>query len=120
MDLNFSQRIRDVLGYSKEEAERLGNMFIAPEHIMLGLLREGEGTAIDILTSLNLDLSKIRQKLETKLKGDLPVRAESIPLLNTSERVLKLVQLEAKMLKSTEVNTGHLLMALLREKSTYL
>ncbi|MFT3738987.1 MAG: ATP-dependent Clp protease ATP-binding subunit [Breznakibacter sp.] len=120
MDLNFSQRIKDVLGYSKEEAERLGNMFIAPEHLMLGLLREGEGTAIDILISLNIDLARIRQQLETKLKGDSPIRVENIPLLNTSERVLKLVQLEAKMLKSNEVNTGHLLMALLREKSTYL
>jgi ATP-dependent Clp protease ATP-binding subunit ClpC len=120
MDLNFSPRIRDVLGFSKEEAERLGNRYISPEHIMLGLLREGEGTAIDILTRLSIDLIAIRQKIEAKLREELPIRVDSIRLLKSSERVLKLVQLEAKLFKSPEVNTGHLLLALLREKSTYL
>jgi ATP-dependent Clp protease ATP-binding subunit ClpC len=120
MDLNFSPRIRDVLGFSKEEAERLGNRYISPEHLMLGILREGEGTAIDILTRLNIDLIAIRQKIEAKLREELPIRVDNIRLLKSSERVLKLVQLEAKLFKSPEVNTGHLLLALLREKSTYL
>jgi ATP-dependent Clp protease ATP-binding subunit ClpC len=120
MDLNFSPRIRDVLGFSKEEAERLGNRYVSPEHLMLGILREGEGTAIDILTRLNIDLIAIRQKIEAKLREELPIRVDNIRLLKSSERVLKLVQLEAKLFKSPEVNTGHLLLALLREKSTYL
>jgi ATP-dependent Clp protease ATP-binding subunit ClpC len=120
MDLNFSPRIKDVLGYSKEEAERLGNRYISPEHIMLGLLREGEGTAIQLLEKLNVDLQVLRQKIEVKLMEDQPVRVDSMPLLKTSERILKLVQLEAKLFKSPEISTGHLLLALLREKSTYL
>jgi ATP-dependent Clp protease ATP-binding subunit ClpC len=120
MDLNFSPRIRDVLSFSKEEAERLGNRYISPEHLMLGLLREGEGTAIEMLGKLNVDLFQMRMRLENKLREEDSVRIENIPLLKSSERVLKLVQLEAKSFKSQLVNTGHLLLALLREKSTYL
>jgi len=120
MDLNFSPRIRDVLSFSKEEAERLGNRYISPEHLMLGLLREGEGTAIDMLGRLNVDLYQLRMRLENKLREEEAVRIDNIPLLKSSERVLKLVQLEAKSFKSEQVNTGHLLLALLREKSTYL
>lgn len=120
MNLNFSPRIRDVLSFSKEEAERLGNRYISPEHLMLGLLREGEGTAIEIMGQLNVDLYNIRHKIEDKLKEQNPIRTENIPLLKSAERVLKLVQLEAKSFKSQQVNTGHLLLALMREKSTFL
>ncbi|MBN2167551.1 MAG: ATP-dependent Clp protease ATP-binding subunit [Marinilabiliaceae bacterium] len=120
MDLNFSPRIRDVLSFSKEEAERLGNRFISPEHLMLGILREGEGTAIDILEKLHVDLIKIRHNIELKLKEENPFHSDSIPLLKSAERILKLVQLEAKSFKSQQVNTGHLLLALARDKSTFL
>jgi ATP-dependent Clp protease ATP-binding subunit ClpC len=120
MNLNFSPRIRDVLSFSKEEAERLGNRYISPEHLMLGLLREGEGTAIDLLTHLEINLKKLRVNLENKLRENQPVRTDNIPLLKSAERVLKLVQLEAKSFNSVQINTGHLLLALLREKSTFL
>ncbi len=120
MDLNFSQRIRDVLTYSKEEAERLGNRFISPEHMMLGLMREGEGTAIELLNQLNIDLHRIRKKIELRFKEPEPLTIENIPLLKSAERILNLIQLEAKATKSIEISTGHLLLALLRDQSSYL
>jgi ATP-dependent Clp protease ATP-binding subunit ClpC len=120
MDLNFSPRARDVLSFSKEEAERLGNRYISPEHLMLGLIREGEGTAIEMLAKLNVNLYKLRLQIEDKLKEDNPIKSENIPLLKSAERILKLVQLEAKSAKSKQINTGHLFLALLREKSSFL
>lgn len=120
MDLNFSPRARDVLSFSKEEAERLGNRYISPEHLMLGLIREGEGTAIELLAKLNVDLYNLRVRLEEKLREDNPIKSDNIPLLKSSERILKLVQLEAKSSKSKQINTGHLFLALLREKSSFL
>ncbi|PZX15346.1 ATP-dependent Clp protease ATP-binding subunit ClpC [Breznakibacter xylanolyticus] len=120
MDLNFSPRARDVLSFSKEEAERLGNRYISPEHLMLGLIREGEGTAIELMAQLNVDLFSVRQRLEEKLREDNPIQADNIPLLKSSERILKLVQLEARATKSKQINTGHLFLALLREKSSYI
>lgn len=109
MDLNFSARIRDVISFSKEEAERLGNRFISPEHLMLGILREGEGAAVQIMEHLQVDLSEIRNELEESLKEKEPYKSEQLPLLKSTERVLKLVHLEAKALKSKKINTGHLL-----------
>ncbi|TAJ11346.1 ATP-dependent Clp protease ATP-binding subunit [Marinilabiliaceae bacterium JC017] len=120
MDLNFSPRIRDVISYSKEEAERLGNHFISPEHIMLGILRDGEGTAIEILEQLNVDFFKIKTAIEKELKAEKPHNSDNLPLLKSAERVLKLVHLEARALKSDQINTGHLLLALLKEKSSII
>ncbi len=120
MDLNFSARIRDVISFSKEEAERLGNRFISPEHLMLGIIREGEGAAIQLLEHLNADLSEIRSEIEVSLKEHEPYKSDQIPLLKSTERVLKLVHLEAKSLKSKKINTGHLLLALLKEKNSIL
>lgn len=120
MDLNFSARIRDVISFSKEEAERLGNRFISPEHLMLGILREGEGAAVQIMEHLNVDLSGIRNEIEESLKENEPYKSDQLPLLKSTERVLKLVHLEAKALKSKKINTGHLLLALLKEKNSTL
>ncbi len=120
MDLNFSPRIKDVISYSKEEAERLGNQFISPEHLMLGILRDGEGVAIDVLHQLNVDFPRVKQSIENHLKGDEPIQNDNIPLLKSAERVLKLVHLEAKALKSSKINTGHLFLALLKEKSSII
>lgn len=118
MDLNFSPRIKDVISYSKEEAERLGNQFISPEHLMLGILREGEGVAIEVLQRLNADLPRIKQAIEKQLKEPEAVQSDNLPLLQSAERVLKLVHLEAKALRNDRINTGHLLIALLKEKSS--
>ncbi|NPA38103.1 MAG: ATP-dependent Clp protease ATP-binding subunit [Chlorobi bacterium] len=120
MDLNFSPRIRDVISFSKEEAERLGNHYILPEHLMLGILREGEGTAIKILKSLGVDLDKIKEELDKHLIAEKPHQVKNIPLMKSSERILKLVHLEARALKSETINTGHLLLAILKEKNSFI
>ncbi|MBN1952740.1 MAG: ATP-dependent Clp protease ATP-binding subunit [Bacteroidales bacterium] len=119
MDAKFSQRIKDVLSYSKEEAIRLGNTEIGPEHLFLGILREGEGIAIDILVTLGANLYELRKEVEGTLNPSGPIKVthtENIPLLKSSERILKLVYLEAKSLSKTTIDTGHLLLAILKEE----
>jgi ATP-dependent Clp protease ATP-binding subunit ClpC len=121
MDAKFSQRIKDVLSYSKEEAIRLGNHEIAPEHLMLGILREGEGVAIDVLVSLGANLYQLKKDVESVIAPDGPVKltdTDNIPLLKTSERILKLVYLEAKSLKKATIDTGHLLLALMKDENS--
>ena len=121
MDSKFSQRIKDVLSYSKEEAIRLGNSDIAPEHIFLGILREGEGIAIDVLISLGANLYDLRKDIESEISPTGPIKitsTDNIPLLKSSERILKLVYLEAKSLKKTTIDTGHLLLAILKDETS--
>ncbi len=120
MDAKFSQRIKDVLTFSKEEAIRLGNNEIAPEHMLLGILREGEGVAIDILVSLGANLYQLKKDIEGIIASAGPIKVtdtDNVPLLKTSERILKLVYLEAKSLKKSTIDTGHLLLAILKDES---
>jgi len=122
MDAKFSQRIRDVLSYSKEEAIRLGNSHLSIEHLFLGILRDGEGVAIDLLLLLGIDLYEIKRTLENNLKNDtvLPVTdAENLPLLKSTERVLKLIYLEARALKDSMIDTSHLLLAILKDENNF-
>ncbi|MHC1704610.1 MAG: ATP-dependent Clp protease ATP-binding subunit [Tenuifilaceae bacterium] len=124
MDSKFSQKIKDVLTYSREEAIRLGNNSISPEHLFLGILRDGEGVAIDVLRSLGLDLVELKKVIEKKLVNseDLNknLEPEDLTLFKSSERALKLVFLEARSLKSETVNTAHLLLALLKDENSYV
>ncbi len=121
MDAKFSQRIKDVLSFSKEEAIRLGNNEIAPEHMLLGILREGEGVAIDILVSLGANLYQLKKDIEAIIAPAGPIKVtdtDNVPLLKTSERILKLVYLEAKSLKKSTIDTGHLLLAIIKDESS--
>ncbi len=122
MDAKFSQRIKDVLSYSKEEAIRLGNNEIAPEHLLLGILREGEGVAIDILVSLGVNLYQLKKDIEAVIAPAVgPVKVtdmDNVPLLKTSERILKLVYLEAKSMKKSTIDTGHLLLAMIKDENS--
>ena len=121
MDAKFSQRIKDVLSYSKEEAIRLGNNEIAPEHLLLGILREGEGVAIDILVSLGVNLYQLKKDIESIITPAGPIKVtdiDNVPLLKTSERILKLVYLEAKSMKKSTIDTGHLLLAIIKDENT--
>jgi ATP-dependent Clp protease ATP-binding subunit ClpC len=121
MDAKFSQRIKDVLSYSKEEAIRLGNTEIGPEHLFLGILREGEGIAIDVLVTLGANLYELRKDVEGSLNPSGPIKithSENIPLLKSSERILKLVYLEAKSLNKSTIDTGHLLLAILKDNNS--
>jgi ATP-dependent Clp protease ATP-binding subunit ClpC len=121
MDAKFSQRIKDVLSYSKEEAVRLGNAYIGTEHLFLGILREGEGLAINILESLNINLSDLKKSIERRIRSEENFKlpdTENIPLFKTAERALKLVYLEAKSFNSLTINTGHLLLAILKDENS--
>ena len=119
MDANFSARAKDVLSFSREEALRLGNDYLGVEHILLGILREGEGLAIKLLLEFQVDLQRIRLELEKTLKENRvkSITANNIPLVRQAEKVLKITYLEAKLFKSTKVGTEHILLAILREEN---
>jgi ATP-dependent Clp protease ATP-binding subunit ClpC len=121
MDSQFSPRIKDVLSYSREEAIRLGNESIGLEHIFLGILRDGEGVAIEILTNLSVNLSEIKQSIEEKLRTGKDIDSQaSVQLLKSAEKALKLVYLEARAFNSPTINTGHLLLALIKDKDSLI
>ena len=117
MDSKFSPRIKDVLSYSREEAIRLGNNHIGTEHLFLGIIRDGEGIAIDVMNKLHLDYMKMRKDIENQLRKDSSLQIEAnIPLLKNTEKALKLIFLEARAMNENTVNTGHLLLAILKEQ----
>jgi ATP-dependent Clp protease ATP-binding subunit ClpC len=121
MDSQFSQRVKDILSYSKEEAIRLGNSHISPEHLFLGILRDGEGVAVDMMINSGVDLLVLKGSIEKSIKVENPVPVADhtvIPLLRSTERILKLVYLEAKALKSSTIDTEHLLLAILKDENT--
>jgi ATP-dependent Clp protease ATP-binding subunit ClpC len=122
MDDNFSPRVKDVIAYSKEEALRLGHDFIGTEHLMLGLLRDGDGKAIDILNALDIDLSHLRRKVEILSPANPDSTAVSnekrnLHLTRQAERALKTTFLEAKLFQSSNINTAHLLLCILRNEN---
>jgi len=122
MDAQFSQRIKDVLGYSKEEAVRLGNSHISVEHLFLGILRDGEGLAIDVLVVLGVELYDLRMSIEKSIRNDQPATVtdpDSLPLLKSAERILKLTHLEARSMKEKTIDTNHLLLAILKDDNNY-
>ena len=119
MEAKFSPRVKDVITFSREEAIKLGNDFIGVEHVLLGIIRQGDGTACRLLNSFNLDLDKIKSELEIGLKRNTFFNLEqnaNIPLVKQSEKVLKKSFLEAKLSKSGNIGTEHLLLAILREE----
>ncbi len=120
MDSQFSQRVKDILGYSKEEAIRLGNSHISPEHLFLGILSDGEGVAVEILINQGSIFLYLKDLLKKSIKVESPVPVadhEIIPLLRSTERVLKIVYLEAKALKSSTIDSEHLLLAILKDEN---
>ena len=122
MDSKFSNKIKEVITYSREEAIRLGSTSIGTEHLFLGILRDGESLAVDILNSLGVDLSELKKALEQRLAAEKPAQVVSdkddITLYKSAERVLKLVYLEARALKNETVNTAHLLLAILKDENS--
>jgi len=116
MENRFSDKLRDVLSYSREEAERLGNSYIGPEHLMLGILRDGEGKAIEALTSLHADLTLLKKNIEERIKTDNVVLSNDLTVPRNTERILKILYLEARSLNKDIADTEHLLLAILKEK----
>ncbi len=122
MDDNFSPRVKDVIAYSKEEALRLGHDFIGTEHLMLGLLRDGNGKAISILDAMDVDLDHLRRKVEILSPSNPnPNRVQkdkkNLHLTRQAERALKTTFLEAKLFQSSSINTAHLLLCILRNEN---
>ncbi|MDR1729291.1 MAG: ATP-dependent Clp protease ATP-binding subunit [Prevotellaceae bacterium] len=118
MNTSFSQRVKDVLIYSREEAERLGNNYIGPEHLLLGIIRNGEGPAMDALLTLNVDIRKVKQIIEASLRTDNTIRpGQDIPLIKSTEKILKIIYLEARALRSEQMDTDHLLLAIMKDNS---
>src|SRR5690606_11957519 len=119
MDSNFSAKVKEVISYSREEALRLGNDFIGTEHLMLGLIREGENTAIRILQSFDIDLFDLRNELEAVIKDKNHLSSpnvNSLPLTKQAERVIRISVLEAKSLKNPLIESEHLLLSILKSK----
>jgi len=117
MDNNFSPRVKNVITHSKEEAIRLRHDFIGTEHLMLGILRDGEGEAINILSVLDIDLSHLKRKIEALTPANSNPnfdKTKNLHLTRQAERALKTTFLEAKLFQSTSINTAHLLLCILR------
>jgi len=119
MDSNFSPKVKEIISYSREEALRLGNDFIGTEHLLLGLIREGEGMAVRVLQSMHVDLFELRKELEVAIKdkNNKPLaNINSLPLTKQAEKVIRITVLEAKALKSATVETEHLMLSILKNK----
>ncbi|MDG2279122.1 MAG: Clp protease N-terminal domain-containing protein, partial [Flavicella sp.] len=121
MDDNFSQKVKDVIGYSKEEALRLSHDFIGTEHLVLGILRKAEGKAIDILTTLDVNLDYLKKKIEALNPSEPSIIEDTdkkkLHLTRQAEKALKTTFLEAKLYQDTAVNTAHLLLCILRNEN---
>jgi len=119
MDNNFSAQVKEIISFSREEALRLGNDFIGTEHLLLGLIREGDNTAVRILKSFNIDLYELRKEVELAVKdktGKNIANINSLPLTKQAEKVIRVTVLEAKALKSPTVETEHLMLSILKNK----
>jgi ATP-dependent Clp protease ATP-binding subunit ClpC len=118
MEAKFSPRVKDVITYSREEALRLGHDYIGTEHLLLGIIREGEGTAVRLLKSLHVDLQELRKTIEQSIgTGNHKVsNLANIPLMKQAERALKITYLEAKLFKSAIIGTEHLILSILKDE----
>ena len=121
MNNQFTPRVTDIITYSKEEANRLQNSYIGPEHLLLGLIREGEGKAIEVLFNLQIDLKQLKREVENKLNEtagtDEPMHPEDINFNAEASRILKLCILEARLMKCEAVDTEHILLAIMKQKN---
>lgn len=116
---NYSKKLIDVIEYSREEAARLQNSYIGPEHLMLGIIRDGNGVAIQVLNELNVNIIDLKKKIEQEIKNTFEAEdtvQHEIAVSKTTERVLRMSMLEARLFKSKETDTEHLLLAILKEE----
>ena len=119
MEAKFSPKVKEVISFSREEALRLKHDQIGIEHLLLGLIREGDGMAIKVLRSLDIDIALFRKKIEDAIKDrvtTIPGNVNSLPLTKQAEKVLKITLLEAKSMKQETVGTEHLILSILKNK----
>jgi ATP-dependent Clp protease ATP-binding subunit ClpC len=117
MEAKFSPRVKDVITYSREEALRLGHDYIGIEHLMLGMIRDGDGVGMRLLKNLGVDAAELRRAIEQNLTPGMRKtnNLANIPLVKQAEKTLKLTYLEAKTFKSVQIGTEHLLLCILKE-----
>ncbi len=121
-DIKFSDRLRRVMIYSKEEAGRLGNPTLAPEHLLLGMLRDGENgdsVVVDILTRLDVNVHELKTTIDNQIRSNDNSYVAEIAIQKTTEKILKILNLEMRALGAKEANIEHLMLAILREKSNF-
>ncbi|MBL4703554.1 MAG: ATP-dependent Clp protease ATP-binding subunit [Flavobacteriales bacterium] len=118
MEAKFSPRVKDVITFSREEALRLGHDYIGVEHLLLGIIREGEGVAVKIMTGSGINLKELRREVESSVRSATgkSVNLGNIPLVKQAEKVLKITYLEAKLYKSNMIGTEHLLLSILKDE----
>jgi ATP-dependent Clp protease ATP-binding subunit ClpC len=119
MDNNFSTQVKEIISYSREEALRLGNDFIGTEHLLLGLIRDGDNIALKILKSFHVDVFELKKEIELAIRdktGKNIANINSLPLTRQAEKVLRITVLEAKLFKSSLVETEHLMLSILKNK----
>jgi len=117
MDGNFSERVQEVIRLSREEALRLGHDYIGTEHLLLGIIRENHGVAINILRNLDVDLDKLKKVIEDTVRASGgTMMIGNIPLTKQAEKVLKITQIESKIYKSEVIGTEHVLLSILRDE----
>ncbi|MBM3404900.1 MAG: ATP-dependent Clp protease ATP-binding subunit [Bacteroidetes bacterium] len=125
MEARLSQHVKDILTYSREEAERMGNDYIGLEHLVLGIIREGENLAVQILAYLGVDLTMLKKKIESSVipssdSSRSNVKKEDIPLIRQAERALKITFLEAKSFNSEFIEAEHLFLAILKDENNVI
>lgn len=120
MENNFSQNVRKIIEFSREEAGRLQSSYLEPEHLMLGILRNRKGLAIQALTDFGINLDELKQEIDNRIiqnNQDLSVENNGVVLTKSTEKVLRLSMLEARLTRSKETDSEHLLLAILKENN---
>jgi ATP-dependent Clp protease ATP-binding subunit ClpC len=117
MSYRFSNQMKEIISFSRDEAERLGNDFIGTEHLLLGLIREGDSTAVRILKSFNVDIKEMQNEIESSIKSNKG-HQKALPLNDSAEQTIHGAVTEAKSLKSKKVEPEHLILSILNNSTT--
>lgn len=117
MSYKFSTKMKEIISFSRDEAERLGNDFIGTEHLLLGLIRDGDNTGVRILKSFNVDLQQMQSEIESSIKSNKGYQ-KSMPLNASAEQTINEAVSEAKTLKSKKVEPEHLILSILNNSKT--
>ena len=122
MNNKFSKRVKDIMAYSREEAGRLQNNYIGPEHLLLGILRDGDGLAIQILQDFDVNLKSLKDQIDSQVRDiqEPDEGSNEVVVTKSTEKILKMSILEARLTKSSPTDSEHLLLALLKDKKTLI
>ncbi len=117
MAIKYSEQLNNIFSYSVQEAERLGNAYVGPEHLLLGLIRLGNSRAFALMMQMDVDVEGVKRKIEAMVRTDQEPTGAEIPLLKSTEKIKKIMELEARSSSSEEAETEHLLLAILKDKN---